>query len=74
MPNDNHQFTATDVLYRIVLPLGSAVWAATQFPGSAIGNWFLVAVLMAGIYFAAQGGLEAIDRRLNVETYERGVP
>lgn len=74
MPNDNHQFTTEEILYRIVLPAGSVVWAVTQI-GNAnqLGELFLAAVVMVGLFFTFQQSLEALDRRLNTNLYEKGL-
>jgi hypothetical protein len=69
----DHQFDKTDVLMRIIAPLGSALIALTQFPGTKIGNWFLVAVLALGLFISFNQTIEMLDRRYNSKLYEKGL-
>lgn len=74
MPNDDHQFTTEEILYRIVAPAASVLWAASQLDGAtALGQWFLALVIVVGLFLTFNQGLDAADRRLNRELYEKGL-
>lgn len=74
MPNDDHQFTTEEILYRIVAPAASVLWAVTQLDGAtALGRWFLALVIVVGLFLTFQQSIEAADRRLNIELYEKGI-
>lgn len=73
MTNGNHEFDTTDVLTRIVTPFASALIALSQFPGTEIGNWFLVAVLALGLFISFNQTIEMFDRRYNTKLYEMGL-